>query len=169
MRELPDLGRFDLVTCFDDSLNYLLEPDELASALASMARHLDASGLLLFDLNTLLAYRTTFAADAVSTEDGTTFLWRGDSSPDASPGCLASARIDVFAERSDGLYERSASEHRQRHFPPHLVTALIGRAGLNCLGVHGVLDDGSHVPEVDESRHLKVIYVARLAKGGDPV
>jgi ubiquinone/menaquinone biosynthesis C-methylase UbiE len=168
MRDLPELGRFDLVTCFDDSLNHLLEPDELAAALASMARNLDESGLILFDLNTLLAYRTTFAVDAVSTHERVTFLWRGGSSPDAPPGCQASARIDVFAERCDGLFERTASEHRQRHFPPHLVTALIERAGLDCLGVHGVLDDGSHVSEADESRQLKVMYVARLAKGGDP-
>jgi SAM-dependent methyltransferase len=168
MRELPELGHFDLVTCFDDSLNYLLAPDELAAALASMARNLAESGLVLFDLNTLHAYRTTFAVDAVSTHERVTFLWRGSSTPDAPPGCHASARIDVFAERSDGLYERSASEHRQRHFPPHLVTALIARAGLDCLGVHGVLDDGSHVPEPDETRQLKAMYVARLAKGGVP-
>jgi SAM-dependent methyltransferase len=168
MRELPELGRFDLITCFDDSLNYLLEPDELAAALASIARNLDESGLALFDLNTLLAYRTTFAADAVSRHERLTFLWHGSSTPDAPPGCHAAARIDVFAERSDGLYERSASEHRQRHFPPHAVIALIERAGLDCVGVHGVLDDGSHVPEPDETRQLKVMYVARLAKGGDP-
>jgi SAM-dependent methyltransferase len=167
MRDLPALGRFDLITCFDDSLNYLLEADQLAAALASIARNLHDSGLALFDLNTLLAYRTTFAVDAVSTHERLTFLWRGRSTPDAPPGCHASARIEVFAERSEGLYERSSSEHEQRHFPPHLVTALIERAGLDCLGVHGVLDDGSHVPEPDETRQLKVMYVARLAKGGD--
>ena len=65
MRELPVLGGFDLVTCFDDSLNHLLEEDDLAAALASMAANLEPTGLLLFDLNTLLAYRTTFAADSV--------------------------------------------------------------------------------------------------------
>ena len=47
------------------------------------------------------------------------------------------------------------------------MTALLARAGLACLGVHGVLDDGSHVAEVDETTQLKVMYVARLAKGGD--
>lgn len=168
MRKLPDLGRFDLVTCFDDSLNYLLDEDQLAAALASMAGNLAQSGLVLFDLNTLLAYRTTFARDAVSTRDAATFVWRGDSSADAPPGCRATATIDVFAVRPDGLYERSASRHPQRHFPPHAVTALMRSAGLQCLGVHGVLDDGSQVRELDESRQLKVMYVARLAKGGDP-
>ena len=70
--------------------------------------------------------------------------------------------------RPDGRYERVSTRHAQRHFPPHRVTALLARAGLECLGVHGVLGDGSHVPEPDETRHLKVMYAARLAKGGDP-
>jgi hypothetical protein len=47
------------------------------------------------------------------------------------------------------------------------VTAALGQARLECLGAHGVLDDGSHVAEPDETRHLKVMYAARLAKGGD--
>jgi hypothetical protein len=34
--------------------------------------------------------------------------------------------------------------------------------------VHGVLQDGSLVPIADETRHLKLLYAARLAKGGDP-
>jgi SAM-dependent methyltransferase len=167
VRALPSLGRFDLVTCFDDSLNHLLDERDLAAALASLARNLDDGGLLLFDLNTLLAYRTTFAAAALSELDGIVFAWRGESSPDAPPGCLAVARIDVFAPRQ-GLYERHAVSFEQRHFPAHRVTALMAAAGLECLGVHGLLDDGSPVPEADESAQLKVLYAARLAKGGDP-
>ncbi|MBA3264583.1 MAG: class I SAM-dependent methyltransferase [Thermoleophilaceae bacterium] len=167
MRHLPALGCFDLVVCFDDSLNHLLSEDELASALASMAGNLEPQGLLLFDLNTLLAYRTTFATDSVSVRDGTTFVWHGDCSPDSPPGCQAAARIDVFDRRSDGLYTRLTTRHPQRHFPPHRVTALLAGARLECVGVYGVLYDGSHVTEVDETRHLKAMYAAQPAKGGD--
>jgi ubiquinone/menaquinone biosynthesis C-methylase UbiE len=166
-RELPALGRFDLVTCFDDSLNHLLEEDELEAALASMAANLRPDGLLLFDLNTLLAYRTTFAVHSVSERDAALFAWRGECSAEAPPGCRASARIEMFAVREDGLYERQHFVFEQRHFPPHRVTALLGAAGLDCLGVHGVLADGAHVPELDETAQLKAMYVARLAKGGD--
>jgi SAM-dependent methyltransferase len=168
MRELPRFGAFDLVVCFDDSLNHLLTEDELTSALASMGSNLGAEGLLLFDLNTLLAYRTTFAGDSVSVQGETTFLLRGDSSSQAPPGCLASVAVTVFSERDDGLCERSTARLTQRHFPPHRVTASIAAAGLQCLGVHGVLDDGSQAPEADETTQLKLMYVARLAKGGDP-
>jgi SAM-dependent methyltransferase len=168
VRDLPPLGRFDLVNCFDDSLNHLLDEDGLAEALASMAASLAPAGLLLFDLNTLLTYRTTFAVDSVSAGDDAVFAWRGDSTPDAAPGCRATAWIEVFDQRERGLYERHRVGFEQRHFPPHRVTALLAQAGLDCLGVHGVLADGSHVPEVDESTQLKVVYAARLAKGGDP-
>jgi SAM-dependent methyltransferase len=167
MRELPALGEFDLVTCFDDSLNHLLDESDLAAALVSMAANLAPSGLLLFDLNTLLAYRTTFAVDSVTVRDEATFVWRGESSADAPPGCRAAATIDVFSARADGLYERISTRHPQRHFPPHRIVAQLADAGLACLGVHGVLEDGSHVAEADESRQLKVMYVARLVKGGD--
>jgi SAM-dependent methyltransferase len=167
VRALPRLGRFDLVTCFDDSLNHLLDEDGLAAALGALAGSLAAGGLLLFDLNTLRTYRTTFAADSVAERDGVLFAWRGESSPDAAPCCRALARVDVLAPR-DELYERRAVAFEQRHFPPHRVTALMAAAGLHCLGVHGVLGDGSPVPEPDETAQLKVLYAAQLAKGGDP-
>lgn len=167
MRDLPALGSFDLVTCFDDSLNHLLDEDGLAAAFASMAANLGAGGLLMFDLNTLRAFRTTFARDTVFTGDGTVFICRGHASPDAPPGCEASVRIDAFVARDDGGYDRLGTRQDQRHFPPHRVVALLAEAGLECLGVHGVLDDGALVPSADETRELKLLYAAKHAKGGD--
>lgn len=167
MRELGSLGGFDLVTCFDDSLNYLLDERDLHRALASIASNLGPAGLALFDLNTLLAYRTVFATDSVGVRDGTVFAWRGEAAADAGRGCRASAQIEIFAPRDDGLYERIRSRHVQRHFPAERVTALMAGAGLECLGVHGVRDDGALEPALDETRHAKVLYAARPAKGGD--
>jgi SAM-dependent methyltransferase len=167
VRELPRIGQYDLVTCFDDSLNYLLDERDLERALESMARNLSPAGIVLFDLNTLLAYRTTFAQDSVTLHDGTVFAWQGGSSSDAAPGSRADAVIDIFAPCRDGLYERVRVRHVQRHFPPERVVALIRSAGLECLGVQGVQADGRLEPQLDEMRHLKVLYAGRRAKGGD--
>ena len=161
VRELGSVGGFDLVTCFDDSLNYLLDERDLARALDSIALNLSPAGIALFDLNTLLAYRTTFARDSVADRDGTLFAWRGESSSEAAPGCRAEARIDIFRPSGNGLYERVSVRHAQRHFPPVRVTALIAGVGLDCIGVHGVERDGRPVPELDETRHLKVLYACR--------
>jgi SAM-dependent methyltransferase len=167
MRALPRLGAFDLVISFDDSLNHLLDEAELRSAFASLSANLAPSGLLLFDPNTLLAYRTTFAVDSVAVRDAHTFVLRGDSNADAPPGCCATAHVDIYSGCEDGRFERTSVRLVQRHFPPHRVTALLTEAGLRCLGVHGVLADGSQIPAADETRQLKLMYVARLAKGGD--
>jgi SAM-dependent methyltransferase len=166
LRELPMLGSFDLVTCFDDSLNYLHDSDDLLCAFRGIAANLAPDGLVLFDLNTLRAYRTTFARDSVTEEDGTVFAWRGESTPELSPGQLAAARIDIFSPAGDGLYERVVTRHEQRHFPIDDVAELLRAAGLRCVAVHGSLDDGRLVEPADESTQLKVLYIARHGEGG---
>jgi SAM-dependent methyltransferase len=166
LRELPLLGSFDLATCFDDSLNYLLDDAELLAAFRGIAANLAPHGLALFDLNTLLAYRTTFARDSVTEHDGTLFAWRGESASDLPPGGTASARIDIFASAGDELYGRVTSRHDQRHFPREDVLQALREAGLECVALYGALDDGRLVEPADESGHLKVLYIARHAKGG---
>jgi SAM-dependent methyltransferase len=167
LRELGTMGRFDLVTCFDDSLNYLLGESDLAQALKGIAANLSPAGIALFDLNTLHAYRKTFAGDSVVERDGTVFAWRGESTADARPGCTTAATIDVFTPREAELYERIRTRHVQRHFSPERVRTLLASAGLDCLGVYGARDDGSLEAQLDETRHLKAVYAARLSKGGD--
>ncbi len=167
MRELATLGRFDLVTCFDDSLNYLPDGDGLLATFQGMAANLARHGLAVFDLNTLRAYRTTFAGDRVVERDGVLFAWRGQCSPDAEAGCLAAAEIDVFAPAAGALYERVTSRHEQRHFTRDEVIELLEAAGLECVAVHGVLDDGALAGQADERRLLKSLFIARHVKGGD--
>ena len=53
MRTLARLGAFDLVTCLDDALNYLLGPGDLVAALAGFRRNLEPHGVAIWDLNTL--------------------------------------------------------------------------------------------------------------------
>lgn len=181
MRELTMLGRFDLVTCFDDSLNYLRDSGELLEALHGIAANLARRGVALFDLNTLRAYRTTFARDSVAERDGVVYAWRGASSTDFEPGGLAMAEIDVFAPLAEAparpgdpllapsarCYERVTTVHEQRHFPLAEVVELVEAAGLRCAASHGVLDDGSLVEHADEEHHLKSLFIATHPKGGD--
>jgi SAM-dependent methyltransferase len=168
MRELPTLGSFDLVTCLDDSLNYLSDEQELGGAFAGIARNLRPGGLAVFDLNSLAAYRTTFASDRVSEHNGLVFAWSGRSEPDAPAGCTAEAQIDVFVPARDGGYERVVTRHRQRHFGRESVLALLDAAGLDCRAVRGMRADASLAEAADETRHLKVLYTARRPEGGEP-
>jgi SAM-dependent methyltransferase len=166
LRRLPVLGRFDLVTCVDDSFNYLLDRDDLLAAFRGVAANLAPGGLAVFDLNTVRAYRTTFARDSISETDGTIFAWRGEADEDAAEGCLAAATIEIFAPRGDRLYERVSTRHEQRHFSRGDVLELLAVAGLDCVAIHGALDSGELVDQADEHLHLKVLYIATHTKGG---
>jgi SAM-dependent methyltransferase len=161
MRELPPVGTFDLVTCLDDALNYVLSDEELTAALAGMGRNLRPGGLLVFDLNTLATYRGLFARDFVSESDDVLFCWRGEAAEDAQPGEVHSAVVEVFAHDGGECWRRHSSRHVQRHHTRDAVEAALAAAGLELLLVHGQVT-GERIDAVpDETRHRKLIHLAR--------
>ncbi len=160
MRALPDLGRFDLVTCIDEPLNYLLDAADLARAFAAAARCLAPGGIYLFDLNTLHTYRSVCAHDSCHEHDGWLFVWRGLSSTELEPGGLAEFAIEAFEPRAGDCWHRHTNPHAQRHHPPELVVELLGRAGLRTLAIYGQDASARMEPVLDESRHTKAIFLA---------
>lgn len=169
IRELAPLGSFDLITCLDDSVNYLVDEGDLDAAFASLAANLAPDGVLVFDVNTLSTYRTTFARDMSLDGPDVFLVWRGGCGESEEPGCVAELVVEAFSEADSGLYERVTTRHTQRHHPrPEVVRALAG-AGLAAVGVFGQLPDGSLDTHAGEDTHHKLVYFAqRVAKGGDP-
>jgi SAM-dependent methyltransferase len=163
MRELPLFGAFDLVWALDDAVNYLLSGDELARALSGMRANLAPGGLLMFDVNTLHAYRTFFAGTEIVERHGRRLVWRGKAAPDTPPGSICEARFEVEAAAgAEGGVEQVESHlHRQRHFPEAEVLALLAGAGLECLDVFGHGFDAVLKQPVEELVHTKAVYIAR--------
>jgi SAM-dependent methyltransferase len=161
MRALPPLGRFDLITCMDDAVNYLLDEDDLVAAFESMRALLAPRGLLVFDTNTLHTYRAIFSTVFVLEDDGAFFCWRGEADPDCAPGSVCSATIEAFASARAPFWRRASSRHVQRHYPRTAVLDALGRAGLECVAVHGQSPGVRLSDEPDELVHTKLIYVVR--------
>jgi SAM-dependent methyltransferase len=163
VRELPVLGRFDLVTMTDDVVNYLA-PDELPTTFAGVAANLAPGGLFTFDANTLRTYRTFFGETHVCDAEGAFAVWRGAAAPPFDAGDEAEAALDGFVEDEDGRWRRVRSLHRQHHHPIRDLEARLTEAGLEVCAIHGV-DDACGHDAVDELRHSKVVVVARRAEG----
>ena len=164
MRALPDLGRYDLVTCLEDAFNCQLHTDDLRGALAGIARSLDAHGLAIWDVNTLGLIRSCFSSDWVADRGEWFLAWHGSASPEVGPGGVVEARIDAFRRR-DTTWQRSSSRHRQRHWPVAELRRQAEEAGLEVLEVLGQEPDGlTLAPEVDEAVHGKALFVARRAR-----
>lgn len=161
MRTLPRLGEFDLVWAVNDAINYLRDEAELAAALAGMRANLAPGGIVVFDVNTLAAYRGFFSAEHVVERGGRSFVWRGQVDPDAlAPGALCEARFDGDGEGVE------PHVHVQRHFPPAEVLGAIEAAGLRCVSSAGELDGDLH-PRLDEDRHTKAVYACAAASPSD--
>ncbi|HLY50075.1 MAG TPA: class I SAM-dependent methyltransferase [Solirubrobacteraceae bacterium] len=161
MRDLPELGEFDLVLCLDDAVNYLLDDGELEAAFAGVARLLAPGGIFAFDVNSLLTYRTCFAETELREAPGILFAWRGEATQSLQPAEGASATVEIFAQRDDGLWERRTMRHVQRHHPEQALRSALERAGLSCCAVLGQRPGAILEADADEDSHIKLVYFAK--------
>ncbi len=161
MRTLPRLGSFDLVTCLDDAINHLLEPEEVTASLAGMQANLASGGVVVFDVNTFAAYENV--ADWTTEDERQLVVWRGAGVALASPGGRAEVVVELFTRTADGLWERTTARQGHRHYPVDEVRLLAERAGLEVVGEYGQRPGVVVEPSIDEERDHKAIFVARSA------
>jgi SAM-dependent methyltransferase len=167
MRRLPRLGEFDLVACIDDAVNYLLTYDELAATLTGLRRQLAPGGVVVFDTNTLLAYREFYARATVVPDEAQVLVWEGRESPEFAAGGVAHATLTALCRGEDDWWTRTEIEHVQRHYPEREVRAALEAAGLECAAVYGMHLDGSTDEGFDEMANSKAVYIARASAQGE--
>jgi SAM-dependent methyltransferase len=161
MRELPLLGRFDLVTCLDDAINYLLTDADLEAAFRSVARLLARDGVYVFDANSVATYRAGFSDCATFEQPQAAAIWRGETTAPIGPGAVCAASIEIAGAPAP-------SRHVQRHHPEPAIRRALAAAGLGCRAVLGQ-STGAVLHEVaDEDVHTKLVYVARRADTSFP-
>ncbi len=157
MRELPRFGSFDLALVLNDAVNCLLGDGELEAALDGIRRNLIPGGLLLFDCNSLLVYRTDYEAgeEEERENEGRRWKWTGLGRSEEAASVFRS-RIE-----GDGIDPIVNSE---RYFPISEVASALTGAGLERLAVLGMHEADGEVmlsEAVDEDRDVKIVYVAR--------
>jgi SAM-dependent methyltransferase len=160
MRRLPRIWPVDLVTCLGDSINYLLEPDDLAAAFRSVAAQLPPGGLYVFDVNSLRTYRHDFASPRRFVRAGWKFSWVGEGDRWLEAGGVAGATITACPAVPPGGVAMT-SRHLQRHHPISEVRSSLRAAGLDCIAVHGQCRDGSLDRSFAELEHAKGLVLAR--------
>jgi ubiquinone/menaquinone biosynthesis C-methylase UbiE len=139
MRSLRLRGRFDLVTCWFDSLNYLLEIDELAQAFAGVTRVLDKNGIFIFDVNTIRALAAEWVREPcyIHLDSQDLFL---ASVPQYDPATrIASLHITGFAREND-RWVRVDEVHRERGYTVKEIRQCLKGAGLHELACWASLD-----------------------------
>jgi SAM-dependent methyltransferase len=162
MRSLPRLGAFDLVCCIDDAVNYVHTERELADTFASLRRNLAPGGVVLFDANTLMAYRSFFASGSVVQSEGRVLVWDGRTPDDLPEGGASTAELLVL-QRDGEWWSRTRFQDHQRHHDEGTVRRALATAGLPWVATYGMHLDGSVTDGFDELTNSKAVYLARVS------
>lgn len=120
-------GCFDLVVALYDSLNYILDPAQLASCFLGVSRVLKPAGVFIFDLNTAYALAAGFFAQSnVGSGDPLEFDWRPrwDS---ATRICRVEMR---FCWRDGSREEVFYETHYQRAYEVEELREMLAAAGF---------------------------------------
>lgn len=163
MRALGEVGRFDLITCLTDAVNYLHDRSELEAAFGGMRANLAPGGVLVFDVLTLGSFRLLHGGSSVIERPGLVLLWQGRADAPPSAGALASAAIDAFVEEPGASWRRAHSRHWQRHHPPGELRSALRAAGFGWVRSVGLAADGRVERVLDEERHAKAVVLARAS------
>ncbi len=139
MRSLRLRGKFDLVTCWFDSLNYLLEIDDLASTFVGVSRVLNDKGVFIFDVNTIrgLAVEWVKQPCYVHVNSRDSFLASIPQYDAATK--VASLHLTGFA-RDNGRWIRMDEVHKERGYALKEIRQCLRKAGLRELACWASLD-----------------------------
>ncbi|MCD7922637.1 MAG: class I SAM-dependent methyltransferase [Clostridiales bacterium] len=154
MRAFELYGTVRAVVCLCDSLNYILEEDELEHVFSLVNNYLDPQGIFIFDMNTVYKYREVLGEAVIcDNREDACFTWENWFDEES---CINEYALNFFVKTEGDLYERFEEVHYQRAYEIRAVERLIRSAGLKLLAVYG--EGGRKKPEPDCER---VYFVAQ--------
>ncbi len=126
-------GRFDLVTCFYDSLNYLKNGRELQAAFRTVYRHLSPGGWFIFDMNTPAALKILWGGQVYAdARDDLAWVWKNYySEKTRSAECHATCFV-----KTGRTWERFDEVHTERAHDNEKIISFLERAGFEVSGFY---------------------------------
>lgn len=134
MREFELYGTVRAIVSVCDSINYVLEEEELLQIFRLAARnYLDYGGLFIFDLNTEYKYREILGEQTIAEnrEEGS-FIWENVYDEEES---INEYHLTLFIREKSGYYKKYEEWHYQKAYKIERVKALVEEAGLEWIGV----------------------------------
>lgn len=125
--------RFDMVTSFYDSLNYLKDEKELGLAFKAVAEHLKEGGWFIFDMNTPEALKTLWDEHTYAgVQDEMAWVWRNEyDKKKKRAACHA-----TFFKKDGKLWERFDETHYEQGYNNSMIKALLKSAGFEVKGFY---------------------------------
>ncbi len=154
MREFELYGTVKGVVSICDSMNYILEDEDLLEVFKLVHNYLDNNGIFIFDLNTMYKYENilsdhTFAED----REESSFIWENFYDEEEK---INQYDLSLFVLEEDGKYRKYEETHLQRAYEQKRVEELIRESGLELLHVYDAFT--RELPAEDSER---IYFVCR--------
>lgn len=152
MRELSLYGTVGTVFCVCDSLNYILEEEQLRKVFSLVNNYLFPQGIFIFDFNTVYKYETVIGdATIAENREECSFIWENYYHPEEE---INEYDVTVFAKESGGLYRKFTETHYQRGYTAEQMARLVKEAGMK---VELVLDADTHGEVTPQSERIYIL------------
>lgn len=152
MRELELYGTVRAVVSICDSVNYMLQEEELLQVFRLVNNYLDPGGVFIFDLNTLYKYRELLGETTISeTREEGSFIWENYFDEESG---INEYDLTLFVRERGDLYRRYQETHYQRAYEPEMVKELLEKAGMEFVAAY---DAFTREPVKKESERIYVI------------
>ena len=156
MRTLNYETEFDLVTCWFDSLNYLLTEEELQAAFQGMYTALKPGGACVFDMNTIYGIMVSWQRNRDYVQVSTPELIEIHHNECDWEQQLAHLHITIFdrgEKCADGSYTwaRMDEIHTERAYPVEAIKGWLEETGFTVVDILGSLREFIP-PRKDSSR-----------------
>jgi ubiquinone/menaquinone biosynthesis C-methylase UbiE len=123
-----DLGEtFDSATCLYDSLNYILDPNDLRASFARIAAHLEPGGVFVFDMNSDYALTADLFTQAnLDPKKALHYDWQAHHDPETR---ITSVEMRFTRREPDGTTSVFRETHRERAYQMDEVMEMLESTG----------------------------------------
>jgi ubiquinone/menaquinone biosynthesis C-methylase UbiE len=143
----------DLVTCFYDSLNYLLQEEDLLAVFRLVEASLRPGGLWIFDMNTIYFLEHIWGEVEVEEREGYLHVMQSHFEAQDNTSTLV---LTGFVQETETLYRRFDEIHVERGYDLGVINRLLVEAGLTVEGIYDCFDTQPPQP-----KSHRVLWVAR--------
>lgn len=154
MRELELYSTVGTVVSVCDSVNYILEEEELLQVFSLVNNYLYPGGIFIFDFNTDYKYREIIGDTTIAeNREDCSFIWENYYDPEEG---LNEYDVTIFVQEEGDTFRRFTETHVQKGYTVEQMKRLVEQAGM---GIVEILDADTHqaVSEISE----RVYIVAR--------
>lgn len=152
MRSFELYGTVRAVVSICDSVNYILEEEDLREVFRLVNNYLDPAGIFIFDLNTVYKYRELLGERTISEnrEEGS-FIWDNYYDEEDS---INEYDLTLFIRENDNLYRKYEETHYQRAYDLKTIQCLLAEAGMEFVTAY---DAFTREPVKDDSERIYII------------